>query len=318
MELVSVLIPTYNMAQWIRQSIESIINQTYTNLQIIIVDDGSSDNTEEIVDSISDNRILFLKKKHTGLPGSLNYGLNRCDGNYVLRIDADDYSALERVQIQLNYLLCNKDYGVVGSNYFLIDSKNKVIGKTSLPINHEHIIDQLPRKCCLSHGTLLFRKDLVTKVGGYNENKITVEDWDLYLRLIDKTKFHNLSSHLVYVRKHNANISNHSEYFNMENEIVPVAYYNKILNLTNNKTRLAKAHFDLGYFYYYENKFEQSIDLLTKAVKMKPFKLQYLRYFLFAKYFNRILSRIREKGWNKYWDFLRRLDKSNYFFRSKY
>lgn len=317
-DLVSILLPVYNSERWIRKTIESLLSQTHKELQIVIVNDGSTDNSENEILSFKDSRICYYYKEHSGLPKTLNYGLQRCESDLVARIDADDYAVPDRIRIQLNFLKKNPEYGVVGTNFFLIDSNDKILLKAKLPKSHNDIESQLPRKCCLLHGSIIFNKNIINSINGYDENKKTAEDWDLLLKLIGKTKFYNIQDYLMYIRKHSSNISNPSDIFNKENEDVPNKYFIKILKESNNSRRIAKAHFDLGYFYYYENNLDKSSKLFTKAISLNPYNIQYLRYFFFSKYLKNFISYLRKKGMNKYWDFFRKIDRNNFIFRSKY
>ena len=99
---------------------------------------------------------------------------------------------------------------------------------------------------------------------------------------------------------------------------VPVKYFEKIISNENDNKKIAKAYFDMGYIYYYENQLDKSIELFEEAVKLDPFSLQYLRYFIPNKYLPRLIEYSRKHNYYKYLNFFRKLDKNNYFFRSKY
>jgi glycosyltransferase involved in cell wall biosynthesis len=317
MELVSVIIPTYNRGKMIRYAVNSIIRQTYKELQLIIVDDGSTDNTEEIIASYKDSRIQYFKKTNAGISSTMNYGISKAEGKYIARLDSDDISVSNRIEIQYNFVKKNPDYKLIGSFFYVLDNKENIT-KVRFPVKHKHIFNQLPRKCCICQPSTFFSKELLLSVNGYNENKKKVEDWDLYLRLMDKTKFYNIPEYLIYLRKHDNNDSAPTELFLKENEEVPLSYFFNIVNSTYNKKRLAKANFDLGYFYYYENKFDKSVELFKKAIGFSPYNLQYLRYYFFNRHLTGLITDIRTKGWSKYWDFLRRLDKNNIIFKNKF
>lgn len=180
MELISILLPTFNRANLISNAINSLLSQTYNNLQIIVVDDGSTDNTREIIEQLNDARIDYYEIKHSGISKALNYGLQKAESNIVVRIDSDDYCDPERINVQ--YSFYNKfkgQYGIIGSNSYVIDQSQNIFLKVSNPETNKNIIDQLPRRCCLSHPTLLYKKDIILGVGGYNENLKIVQDWDL-------------------------------------------------------------------------------------------------------------------------------------------
>ena len=165
---------------------------------------------------------------------------------------------------------------------------------------------------------MLFRKDIIQEIGGYNENKTTAEDWELYLRLMDKTKFYNIQKFLVTIRKHDHNLSAPSDSFNKENMEVPIKYFEKIISNENDNKIIAKAYFDMGYIYYYENQLDKSIELFEESVKLDPFNFQYLRYFIPNKYLPRLIEYSRKHNYYKYFNYFRKLDKNNYFFRNSF
>ena len=321
MELISVLMPTYNRAHMIGKAIKSLLEQTYSNLQIVIVDDGSTDNTEEVIKQFNESRIDYYRIDHVGVSSAANYGLSKAESKIIVRLDSDDYCNINRINIQYSfYRKNNGQYGVIGSNFYVIveeGSESKVL-KVIYPKNHRQISEQLPRKCCLAQPTLLFRKDIVLEVGGYTESKQIAEDWDLYLRLLEKTKFYNIQKFLVTYRRHGANLSSSVELFKRRYFEVPVSFFEKTIHHEKNKKKLAKAFFDMGYFYYYENRLDKSQDFFEEAVKLNPYSIQYLRYFIPNKYFQRLIEYSRKHNYYKYLNFFRRLDRNNYFFRNSF
>ncbi len=319
MELISVLVPTYNRAHMIGKAIKSLLEQTYLNLQIIIVDDGSIDNTQEVVRLFEDSRIDYYKISHGGVSRASNYGLSKAQSNIIIRLGSDDYCDQNRIQIQYSFYKDNRgQYGVIGSNFYVFDMNENVLLKIVCPKGHKQIIEQLPRRCCLADPTVLYRKDIIMEIGGYNQNKTAAEDWELYLRLINKTKFYNIPKFLVTVRRHDNNLSTPKESFNKESMEVPISFFEKTIQTEKNRKKLAKAFFDMGYFYYYVNRLDKSLDFFEEAVKLDPYSLQYLRYFIPNKYFSKLIEYSRKHNYYKYFDFFRKLDKNNYFFRNKF
>jgi glycosyltransferase involved in cell wall biosynthesis len=317
MELISAIIPTYNRAHLIKDSISSLLNQTYKNLQIIVVDDGSTDNTQEVARQFNDSRIEYYKIEHSGVSKASNYALAKAQSNIIVRLDSDDYCDPHRIQTQYSFYKQNEGrYGVIGSNFYVVDINKNSMLKAVYPEKHKKIYNQLPRKCCLSAPTVLYRKDIVLEVGGYNQNKKAAEDWELYLRLLDKTKFYNIQKFLVSLRKHDNNLSSPNELFNKENLEVPVQYFKKVISEERDNKKLAKAYFDMGYFYYYDNQLSNALECFEEAVKRYPYNLQYLRYFIPNKYLQGLLEYSRKHNYYKHLSFLRKLDKNNYFFRN--
>ena len=132
--LISVLIPVFNVELYVRQAINSITNQTYKNLEIIIVDDCSADSTYNIVKQLqeSDNRIkLFRNSKNLKIAETLNYALSQASGEYIARMDGDDYSDPTKIEKQYTFLLNNPDFVLVGTNYVLVDGSELEISRTN-------------------------------------------------------------------------------------------------------------------------------------------------------------------------------------------
>jgi len=209
--LVSVLVTVYNRENFLGEAIESIINQTYKNIEIIIVNDGSTDRTEEIIRSYmkKDERIILLNNnENIGIPKSENKALAVARGKYIARLDSDDIALPERIQTQVEFMESHPEIGVLGSNAFLIDEVGKVQGQTHLFERHELIHwTMLIRGCPMVHPSVMFRRKIDNEPVFYNENYCAADDWELWSRLINKTKFQNLRLPLVYYRDHKGNIS---------------------------------------------------------------------------------------------------------------
>ena len=124
--LVSVILPVYNCEKYIKQSIQSILSQTYKNLELIVINDGSTDGTLNTIRSLNDERIVLISQRNMGLPSALNEGLKIARGEFIARQDADDVSLSERIEYELKFLLENPDYGLVGcpANFIYEDNES--------------------------------------------------------------------------------------------------------------------------------------------------------------------------------------------------
>ena len=129
---LSVLLTTYNGQRYIKETIVSILSQTYTNFKFLIINDGSKDNTEHVIHSFNDDRIEYYRTEHNGHISALNYGLAKCDTEFVSVIDHDDIALNNKLELQINFLLNNKDIGVVGTSYFFMNHNGKRFGKIML------------------------------------------------------------------------------------------------------------------------------------------------------------------------------------------
>lgn len=207
--LVSVLMPAYNCEAYVLEAVSSMLSQSFSDFELLVIDDGSTDSTRKLLESVHDSRLrLVSNERNIGLIGTLNRGLELAVGRYVARMDADDISAPERLEKQVQYLEANPDVHVLGSMVNLINEQGKAFGAISgYPKNADEIHRYLLRECCLIHPSVMFRKDTVLAAGGYSASARHAEDYDLWLRLSDHHKIANLPDKLVSYRMHRNQVS---------------------------------------------------------------------------------------------------------------
>ena len=184
--LISVIMGVYNAENTLKQAIESIINQTYENWELIICDDGSTDDSFRIIREFQDPRIIAMKnQENMGLGYALNRCLNKAKGLYIARMDADDISLSTRLEKEIEFLKNNPQYAVVSTAIKMLTS----YGEFSMEIKNS---DPEPKDFIIgspiAHPACMMRKECLDDVGGYNEGKNTlrVEDTDLWIRLLKK------------------------------------------------------------------------------------------------------------------------------------
>ena len=184
-ETVSVIMAVYNCEKTVGEAIESILNQTYQDIQLIICDDCSVDNTAEIVQRYADanpEKIVFIcNKKNMKLPFSLNHCLEHATGKYIARMDGDDYSYPTRIETQVNYLKEHSDIDLVGTAMEIFNGKEAtgIVKKAKRPERIDFIKTNV-----FSHATILTYKYVYDELGGYSllERAVRVEDYDLWIR----------------------------------------------------------------------------------------------------------------------------------------
>ncbi|MBU1092771.1 glycosyltransferase [Patescibacteria group bacterium] len=204
---ISVILSVYNGAPYLKEAIESILNQTFEDFEFIIVDDGSTDATSEIIDMFTDSRIIRLyNKNNLGLVESLNKALAVSQGKFIARMDADDISHPDRFQKQLFYLEHHSEVGILGTAMAQIDERGRPISVLVPPSQHELILWQTIFGCAVFHATVLMRRDDLIAVSGYDVDFLHSEDLDLWSRLFNKTKFANLPEVLYTRRLHRRSI----------------------------------------------------------------------------------------------------------------
>ena len=183
---VTVLMSVFNGAPYLEECLASIWHQTFEDFEFLVLDDGSTDRTEEILASVRDSRFRFLRLKHVGLNRALNVGLKLGNGEYVARQDADDISFPDRLAKQVEYLDNHPEVALVGSGAKIVTDKGKIMRDLSFPTSHMDLVAELHRfKNPLPHTTIMFRRATILRYGGYRELFTDAEDYDLHLRLAE-------------------------------------------------------------------------------------------------------------------------------------
>ena len=208
---ISILMPAYNSEQFISKSIESIINQSFSDYEFIIVDDGSKDATKEIINMYkqNNNKIKLFSKSNSGLTETLNFGLKKCKGEWIARLDSDDLSRFDRLEKQLLIAESKRNIGLIGSDAIFIDSFDNNLYSHSYPSTHKELTNNLLScKKFFPHSSAFFNRELVESIGAYRDRAGISEDWDLWIRLASKSQIINIKKPLLKIRIHENQISN--------------------------------------------------------------------------------------------------------------
>lgn len=199
--IVSVLMPIYNQAEFLKEAIKSVINQSFKDFELLILNDGSNDNSLKIIKSFKDKRIkIFSCKKRQGLAKSLNFLIKKSKGRYLARMDGDDISKKNRLREQISFLKKNKNVYLVGTWAKLIDDKDREIAVIKKPSDFAQIKEKILNNNPFLHSSLLIRKSIVEDIGGYNEDLFYSQDYDFVLRVAVKYQCANLPRFLVRLR----------------------------------------------------------------------------------------------------------------------
>lgn len=205
---ISVVLPVYNSLHFIHAAISSILQQTFPNFELILIDDGSTDGTEAIVREIAaqDPRIHLIQRENRGLIASLNEGITLAQSPLIARMDADDIALPNRLERQYAYLSNHPDTVAIGTYVQFMDEKNQVYRKKKLPSGNQ-VRDSFLWGCPIMHPTVMMRTDAVRKAGGYPSQFISAEDYALWLRLLSLGEIDNLPEILLSYRIHGNSIS---------------------------------------------------------------------------------------------------------------
>ena len=211
--LISVVMPAYNAQKYISSAIESILMQTFTDLELIIVNDCSTDNTRSIVKSFikKDPRVKLIDNKtRLNIALSLNKGISRASSNIIARMDADDISLSNRLEFQYKLITSSKKIVVVGADIIIMDIDENELAIRNYPNSSEKLKACLFRYSPFAHPVVCFRKDIFDSVGGYNPKYSPTEDLDLWFRLGVKYRFGSVKKPLLKYRLYRNSSSNKS------------------------------------------------------------------------------------------------------------
>jgi glycosyltransferase involved in cell wall biosynthesis len=200
--LVTVLMPVYNGGEFLRPTMETILGQTYRDFEFLIINDCSTDDSLETIRSFGDPRIrVHTNSVNMGQTKSLNVGLRLARGKYVVVNDADDYSLPKRIETQLDFIMKNPEYPVVGTSCYIMDREGKILRTFLRPTDPREIQLQFLSDTPMTHGSVIMQKDAILALGGYNEEFRIIQDYELWSTLMRKgTRVMNIPDILVVIR----------------------------------------------------------------------------------------------------------------------
>lgn len=203
MPKVSVIMPVYNGQEFLRETMDSVLNQTFTDFEFIIINDASKDSTEEIIKSYEDDRIVYLKnEQNLGVAGALNRGLENAKGEYVARIDADDIAMPERFQKQVEFMDKHPDVGVCGSHIRIFEQDGAERDFKYSELDAELRVDMLFNSA-FAHPAVMLRKSVLDKNKiFYNRDFEKAEDYRMWYDIMRVSKGYNLQEPLLRYRHH--------------------------------------------------------------------------------------------------------------------
>lgn len=209
--LVSVLIPCYNAEKYVEESLNSILEQTYSNMEIIAIDDCSTDGTRDILEQIAkkDNRVRIIRNdENLKLISTLNKGVSSCTGEYIARIDSDDIALPTRIEKQVRFLNENEDYDVVSTMFYTFTDKVSTKSLYRNPVTYEELQAFLLFKSGICHPAVMIRKRLFTELDlSFESRYLHVEDYALWSKALYLTKLANIDEPLLFYRVHESQIS---------------------------------------------------------------------------------------------------------------
>ena len=216
--LVTVYVTNYNYGKYISYAINSLLSQTYKNIEILIFDDGSSDNSRDIIEKYQNiKNISSFFHKNQGLIKTNNLAISKANGKYIMRLDADDWLDNNAIEIMTNYLERNPELSLVFPDYYIVDGNGVLVN-----VYRRHDFNKVSLKDQPAHGACtMFRMSLMKKVGGYNEKFFCQDGVDIWTKVIGNEKVGNINLPLFYYRKHGSNLtSNEDKIFYTKSKIL--------------------------------------------------------------------------------------------------
>lgn len=269
---ISIITPCFNAEKFIQETIDSVLNQTYQNFEFIIIDDGSTDKTSEILNQQRDRRIKVISHENQGYIKTRNIGFKMAQGEYLLFLDSDDKIAPTYIEKCLNILEQKPNVSIAYSKAKVFDAKNK---EWQLP---EFMLPDFLFANCIFVSSVIRKKDF-EEVGGFDESLTAFEDWDLFISIIKKGGLpFRIPEHLFFYRKRK-----------MKNSITNQINKNKI-EFSNNYFKIYCKHYD---FYIKNHIYLQDIFSYRETYEKYHNKKWYKKYFYFI--FNREKYNLRYK-----------------------
>lgn len=201
--IVSIITPAYNAATTLKACVESIRRQTLTNWEHIIIDDGSTDGTLELVQSIAekDPRVQVIRQSNAGQATARNVGISMTRGKFVALLDADDVALPQRLELQVAFLNAQPDIDVLGGAIINVTNTGAHLGVGRLPADHHKLVADIYRRCPFYTSTVMAKPSFFHALGGFNQSLRRAQDYDLWLRGYQHFRYHNLQEPLVYYRR---------------------------------------------------------------------------------------------------------------------
>lgn len=269
MPKLSVIMPVFNEEKYLKDAIESILNQTFKDFEFIIIDDGSEDKSREIIDFYKDPRIKFYKSEKKGIADQLNFGISNSNSPYIARMDADDVAIDNRFELQLSFLFDHPEVLVIGSNVLFIDEKGKLICQKKYPEFHEDIEFMMPIESSVCHPAVMINKETLEN-SLYKNGFEYAEDHELFLNLIRKgCKFYNLQENLLKYRpKFFRYDETRMKKANMISYNLGMDYLNNLRTESSQSTNEYNINFRMGLIEYYRGSLSVSRGYFLKAFKI--------------------------------------------------
>ncbi len=271
-EKVSVIIPTYNRPRWLPETIESVLNQIYSCVEIIVVNDGSTDNTEEVLEPYID-KIKYIYKENGGPGSAVNAGIMAATGKYIARLDDDDLFLPEKIERQVRMFQQRPELGLIGTDNYIIDTEGKILETREVLDFFKHgAFLTLLQHCIFSQPTVMVRKECHDKVGLYRNTY--AQDYDMWLRIARSYPVDVIHSPLAMYRRHGSNrsgrLSSDKVTADIQSFICEIMDSASLEELLSTVHSIPHAHDVKGAIFLRHDLFKRAGQEFYKAVKAEP------------------------------------------------
>ncbi|MBF0522910.1 MAG: glycosyltransferase [Candidatus Omnitrophica bacterium] len=291
---VSVIIPTYNRAQYLKHALDSVFQQTYTDFEVVVVDGGSIDNTKEVLNdykSAYQGKIKCFFCENKGAAAARNFGVKHASGEWIAFLDSDDLWLPYKLEQQIKFLDETPDVSLVYSLYESFDDRGScvsdVLANYYKVLPQGNVLPELLLRCFIWTSTVVMRRNLFKEMNGFNERLRIGEDYDLWLRVAQKHQIGAVKNVLARYRQHDSNIMKEDRKNFDPSEVMVIQNFvknnpkelEKVSDLEW-KNRLAQPYFDLGYQLMHQGQLKPSRRFFKEAINRCPLNLVYYRYWL--------------------------------------
>lgn len=264
MSVVSIIIPTYNREKYIQKALDSVFSQSFQDVEVIVVDDGSTDNTKVVLEPyIKEGKVKYLYQQNLRVSKARNNGIRNASGKYIALLDSDDYWLdSTKLEKQVNYFENNKDCVLTSGGIIRIAENGEVLSKTLNPEQDEDLRKSMLLSCLFAPSAVMFPKYLWEKIGGFNETTDLSEDWEFFMELGKYGTFYNFQDYFLAYLQGAQNRSNFNRRANLKYNLGLIKRYK---DLYPNFKKAYRIHF----FYYLYSFLPFKNQFLPLASKIK-------------------------------------------------